>query len=159
MKRCFVVICLEFPEHSSSPSSTNRLTWKHSICPFISSSSLRCPGDNSKFVPEWLQNYLDRNLIVNGWNASLVTCCNQPRGCKILHKVPEGDGFHISSKTNSNMLQGIPGWLLVIAESKILFRVFAELTYLGINEYTHLNLPTKPWEFLTQEWKCWTISV
>jgi hypothetical protein len=37
------------------------------------------------------------------------------------------------------MSQGIPGWLLVITESKIQFRVFDELTYLGINEYTSLG--------------------
>jgi hypothetical protein len=38
------------------------------------------------------------------------------------------------------MLKGIPGCLLIITENEIKFRVSEELTYLGANEYTRLNL-------------------
>ena len=62
------------------------------------------------------------------------------RSYKILHKVPKVDGFYISQKTSRNVCKGIPGCLLVITENEIKLRVAGELTYLGANEYTRLNL-------------------
>jgi hypothetical protein len=91
---------------------------------------------------------------VNGRNASSwhVAAKLLVRSYKILHKLPEVDGFYISYKTSRNMSKGIPGCLLVITENDIKLRVSEELTYLRANEYTRLNLlRTKPWEFLTQE--------
>jgi hypothetical protein len=46
----FLVAFTEFPEHPSLPSSSNRLSWQHCICPFICSPSLRCPGKNAHCV-------------------------------------------------------------------------------------------------------------
>ena len=45
-----LVYCTEYPQHPLSPSSSNRLSWQHSICPCICSPSLRYPGENANHV-------------------------------------------------------------------------------------------------------------
>lgn len=49
-----VVACTEFLEHPSSPSISNRPTWRHSICPRICSPSPRCLLQMlTVFVTDW----------------------------------------------------------------------------------------------------------
>lgn len=100
------------------------------------------------------------SLGLNFWSIS----CHYPavtgkRGSTPFAHASVVHHWDVLVKTSRNLSKGIAGCLVVIAEYKIKLRVSEELMYLGANEYTPLILHTKSWEFLTQEWECWPISV